>query len=126
MAAAFLEKSNSLRRGGLGLNGFRATKREKEKTDRKSPGSVHHRGNVGRGPGLGEMQNAAEQSGGAQFAEAVGLPRREKIQREAGLAILCAKVSGQDSETDTGCAHPSLFYSPGETPPPSHLPPSGQ
>lgn len=52
------------------------------------------------------MQGATEQGVGP------GSQRREKLHRELRLRILGAKVSRQDSETDTGCAHPPPFYSP--------------
>lgn len=63
---------------GFGEAGFRATKRKEEKTNRKSPGSKHRRGNAGRAPGVGETWGAAEQSGGDPGGRDSGPQRREK------------------------------------------------
>lgn len=99
------------------MNGFRATKREKEKTE--SPLDQHTTEEMQEGaPGWGRCRALQNRLGAPSSQRQSARRGGKKLQQEAGLGILGAKVSRRDSETDTGSAHPpSILLPPGNSAP---------
>lgn len=91
---------------GVGGFGFRATKRKEEKT--KSPGPKRRGVNAGRAPGP-EGTRVPQEGRGRPGRSGSWPAKQENPLLETRLSPGQRRCAATGSETDMGCARPSLF-----------------
>lgn len=92
--------------------------KKEEKTNRKSPGSKHHRGNAGRALRLGEIWGTAEQGGETQAAVSQPAGEGKAVVGDGSGRKTHGKKAAETPKLTQVVHTPSLIY-PAATPPPT-------